>query len=255
MFEKIIAGKHKDAVVMSILAVLIAGNDSRADEMIHWGYSGEAGPEHWAELSPEYAVCGTGVNQSPVNISDTVVAELDPLELDYQGSSTTVINNGHTLQVDAKPGSSLRVGTEVFQLLQLHFHSPSEHHVDGKEFLLEAHFVHQNEQGEIAVVAVLFGDGSWNADLEKIGDAAPDTIGQSVLLDINFAELKVHTRLASYFRYNGSFTTPPCTEGVRWYVLKETGTMSPDQAARYVDLIGEDARGPQPLNARIVLER
>jgi carbonic anhydrase len=238
----------------SCIAIVIVSGELQADEYPHWNYSGATGPENWAALSPDYAACGIGVNQSPIDISDAFPSELDALEFDYRGGSTTVVNNGHTLQVNAEPGSRLRVEGQSFELLQLHYHSPSEHQINGEEFLLEAHFVHQNENGELAVVAVLFRDGAWNSDLEKIGKAAPATVGQSAPIDIRFEELKLHTSHGSYFRYNGSLTTPPCTEGVRWYILKMPARMSAKQAANFVDLIGDDARGPQPLNARIILE-
>ena len=242
------------SIFLSIVAVLIGGGELQAGEEPHWGYSGATGPENWAALSPEYAACGLGVNQSPINISDAFPSELSALEFEYLGGSKTVVNNGHTLQVNAEPGSWLQIEGQSFQLLQLHFHSPSEHQINGEQFLLEAHFVHQNDNGALAVVAVLFRDGAWNSDLEKIGTAAPARVGQTSPIDIRFEELKLHAGPESYFRYNGSLTTPPCTEGIRWYVLKTPGTISAEQAANFVDLIGEDARGPQPLNARIILE-
>jgi carbonic anhydrase len=164
------------------------------------------------------------------------------------------VNNGHTLQINARPGSFLRVSNDDFQLRQMHFHSPSEHRVDRETFPLEAHFVHENDQGELAVVGVLFRAGTWNSDLEKIGQAAPRAIGQSEAIDLEFRELGLFANPDSYFRYSGSLTTPPCTEGVRWYVLKATGALSTIQVENFVELIGEDARGPQPLNARVVLE-
>ena len=242
------------SIFLSIVAVLVGGGELQAGEEPHWSYSGATGPENWAVLSPDYAICEAGVNQSPVDIVSALSTKLGTLEPHYRSGSTTVVNNGHTLQVNADPGSRLQVEGQSFELLQLHYHSPSEHQINGEQFLLEAHFVHQNENGDLAVVAVLFRDGAWNSDLEKIGKAAPATVGQSALIDIRFEELKMNTRHESYFRYNGSLTTPPCTEGVRWYVLKTPGTISAKQAAAFVALIGEDARGPQPLNARIILE-
>ena len=246
----------KTAQVLLILTVLFGGPGWSAGGDVHWAYSGSTGPKYWAEISPEYAARGLGLNQSPINITDTVTAELEALQFDYRSGSTNIVNNGHTLQVNAEPGSWLRVGSENFQLVQLRFHSPSEHQIDGKAALLEAHFVHENDKGELAVVAALLNDGEWNADLEKIiGPSAPRTMGQSAPIDFKFQQFELYGDHESYFRYNGSLTTPPCTEGVRWYVLKATGTISRDQAASFVDLIGEDARGPQPLNARLVLER
>ena len=227
--------------------VLAAGGD------VHWTYSGDTGPQHWSELSPDYAACGIGVNQSPVDIVDTIPAELDTLVFDYRTGSIDIVNNGHTVQVNAEPGSTLRIRGETFQLEQVHFHSPSEHRIDGESFPLEAHFVHRDERGFLAVVAVLFRQGDRNVDLERIGKAAPEP-GKSLPFDIDFKALRLYRNHESYFRYSGSLTTPPCTEGVRWYILKTEETVAPQQAANFVDWIGKDARGPQPLNARVVLE-
>lgn len=240
-------------VFVLFLGALIAGG-LHAGEDPHWSYSGTTGPENWGTLSPDYTACSKGLNQSPINISKTFLSELGALEPNYRSGETTIVNNGHTLQINTEPGSWLHIEDQSFELLQLHFHSPSEHQINGEEFLLEGHFVHQNENGELAVIAVLFREGPWNSDLEKIGKVAPTAVGQSAPIDIRFEKLKLHTSHESYFRYNGSLTTPPCTEGIRWYILKMPATMSAKQAATFVDLIGEDARGPQPLHARIILE-
>lgn len=239
-----------------LLAMLLpVGNGPLADEDKHWSYTGETGPENWAKLSSSFAACGTGLNQSPIDIGKTVAAELEELRFDYKSKSTEIVNNGHTLQINVGPGSSMRVGNDVFQLLQLHFHSPSEHLLDGEKFPLEGHFVHQNKSGALAVVSILFRAGEWNSDLARIGAAAPKALHQPVPIDLNFTDLKLYHQHESYYRYNGSLTTPPCTEGVRWYVLKEPGHVAPEQAAKFVALIGEGARGPQPINARVVLEK
>ena len=225
-----------------------------AAEGVHWGYHGEIGPEHWAELSPEYAACGIGLNQSPIDITDTVEADLDTLNFDYHAGATAIINNGHTLQVNVAPGSWLRIGDDEFQLIQFHAHSPLEHQVNGELFPLEEHFVHQNESGALAVVSVLYRAGEFNGHIARLGAAAPTEINQPVQLDVDITFFELYSDHDSYYRYNGSLTTPPCTEGVRWFVLKTKGHIAPEQAENFVDLIGEDARGPQPLNARIVLE-
>jgi carbonic anhydrase len=166
-----------------------------------------------------------------------------------------IVNNGHTVQIDVGPGSWLRVGDDNFQLLQFHFHSPSEHQINGELFPLEGHFVHQNASGTLAVVGVLFRSGEWNTDLARIGSAAPEEFNQPEAIDLNIANLDLYRNHDSYYRYDGSLTTPPCTEGLQWYVLKDPGYIAPEQAAQFVQLIGEDARGPQPINARIVLEK
>jgi carbonic anhydrase len=247
-------GGISPALLATAIGLMIASSVSLAAENAHWSYSGENGPEHWSELSPDYAACGIGVNQSPVDITDTVAAELEPLVFDYRSHSSDIVNNGHTLQINAAPGSALHANGKTFELLQLHFHSPSEHRINGEAFPLEAHLVHKNEQGALAVVAILFRKGAWNEDLELIAQAGPKSVGQSVPFDINILDLQLHRNHRSYYRYSGSLTTPPCTEGIRWYILKRVETVDPQQAANFVSWIGEDARGPQPLNARVILE-
>ncbi len=237
------------ATLLSVGSILLA------DEKNHWSYSGATGPENWAELSPDFAACGNGFNQSPIDITKTVAADLATLQFDYKSHGTVIVNNGHTVQINVGPDSWLRAGGENFQLMQFHFHSPSEHQVKGEIFTLEGHFVHQNASGALAVVSVLFRKGEWNTDLARIGAAAPEAINQPEPIDLDIADLDLFRNHESYYRYNGSLTTPPCTEGVAWYVLKNPGHIAPEQAAQFVTLIGEDARGPQPINARIVLEK
>jgi carbonic anhydrase len=224
-------------------------------ESAHWTYAGDHGPAHWAELSAEYAACGIGVHQSPIDIDNPIAAELPPLRYDYQSIGTTIVNNGHTLQISAAPGSRLIVDDESFALQQLHFHSPSEHHINGEAFLMEAHFVHQNTEGDLAVVAVLYRQGPQNEVLATLGQLAPEEVGSVSNLEFDFKLISDRTNPASYYRYTGSLTTPPCTEGVRWFVSKSIHTISVEQRDEFVELIGEDARGPQPLNSRLVLER
>jgi len=246
--------KSRKAVSRGLLlaAVILVGS-AVAGEDVHWTYSGEHGPEHWGELSEAFEACSEGRNQSPVDIVDPVDADLEPIVLSYGGSTTAVVNNGHTLQVDVGPGSSLYVDGQKFELVQFHVHSPSEHRIGGKAFPMEAHFVHSNDRSELAVVGVLFRDGSRHPGLGAIGAAAPAEAGKSEPFDIPVGDLAVVPDGRAHYRYSGSLTTPPCTEGVRWLILEETGSLSSEQVETFVNLIGEDARGPQPLNGRLVL--
>lgn len=248
--------KHYTSCFAILSATLLSpGNALFADDESHWSYSGETGPENWSKLAPEFAACGNGVNQSPIDISKTISAELAPLQFNYESRGTTIVNNGHTVQINVAAGGWLRAEGEDFQLVQFHFHSPSEHQINGELFPLEGHFVHQNSSGALAVVGILFRAGEWNTDLARIGSAAPEAINQPEAIDLDIADLDLYGNHESYYRYTGSLTTPPCTEGVQWYVLKKPGHIAPEQAATFVKLIGEDARGPQPINARIVLEK
>jgi len=239
------------------IMVLWAGSvvgEARAGSDVHWGYHGETGPEHWASLSPDYRLCRYGLNQSPLDIRKTIHADLGPIEIDYVTRVTSVINNGHTLQLNVEPGSFMRAEGDQFELVQIHFHSPSEHQFKGKRFPLEAHLVHQDEAGEVAVVGVMFRLGAEHRDLKAIGQQASTQIGKSVSVDFDLKELTLHKSHRGYFRYSGSLTTPPCSEGLRWFLLKQTSHISQQQVDNFVKLIGNDARGPQPQGARIVLE-
>lgn len=218
-----------------------------------WAYEGELGPEHWGDLSPDYVQCKVGVNQSPIDIVAPLKADLPPLELDYPGQSIDLVNNGHTAQINVEPGNYLRVGGEAFELLQFHIHVPSEHRIDGKQFIMEVHYVHRDAQGHLAVVAILFDEGENPPNLTKYMDSIPSQVNTPVSLKVPLADMAMMKMDKDYFRYNGSLTTPPCSEGVRWFVLKNPGTIAGAQRDRFNELIGDDARGPQPVNARPVL--
>jgi len=225
-----------------------------ADREVHWSYSGEHGPAHWGDLSPDFVQCKVGLNQSPINITDAVDADLPALELDYTTSSTDVVNNGHTAQVNVKPGNFLRVGGEEFELKQFHLHTPSEHRVNGKSFLMETHYVHANKEGGLAVVALLHEEGAPSDALGRLVRDIPKKISESAVFQESLADIPIASTNKEYYRYNGSLTTPPCSEGVRWYVLKKPWPLSLEQQMQYQRLIGDDARGPQPINARVVLD-
>ncbi|MEH6588967.1 MAG: carbonic anhydrase family protein [Halioglobus sp.] len=230
------------------LAVQAAGND------VHWTYEGTHGPEHWGELSEDFVQCRVGLNQSPVDINSTIDADLPPLVLDYNGYTTELINKGHTGQANVEPGSFLRVDGQAFELVQLHLHTPSEHQIEGKQFLMEVHLVHQNESGELAVVAMLYDEGTSTREIEQYNFRLPADVGRAVPYRQPLSDFPAaNAPDIDYYRYNGSLTTPPCSEGVRWFVLKDINTTTREQQAVYKGLIGDDARGPQPQNARIIL--
>ena len=241
------------------LAGLCCALQLSAEEDVHWTYSGETGPANWGALSEEFAACRVGRNQSPIDIRTDKLIEtrLPAISLDYEGDTTSITNNGHTLQVNVTGSNRLEAEGDTFSLSQFHFHSPSEHRIDGEAFPLEAHFVHKNGSGDIAVVGLLFRLGEQNEVLPVLGDAAPQKAGETVPYAHALAQvLTMSTRdITSYYRYSGSLTTPPCSEGLRWYVIPMAATISQEQVDNYIALIGKDARGPQPLNARIVLHR
>jgi len=222
----------------------------------HWSYSGAGGPSHWAALDSHYRACGSGRGQSPIDIRtrDVHGEHLPELVFDYRPSPLHIIDNGHSIQVDIEPGSVLRIGDRSYQLVQFHFHHPSEERIDGKAAEMVAHLVHQDSQGALAVVAVMLDPGSANQVVETLWSHLPKQKDHEldftkVLIDP--AGLLPASR--GYFTYTGSLTTPPCSEGVRWIVLRSTATLSRREIATFAAHYPNDARPIQNLNGRKVL--
>jgi len=220
----------------------------------HWGYGGDDGPAHWGELSTEYQACQLGTHQSPIDLDGAIAANLPPLRLDYRETPLRILNNGHTIQVNYEPGSTLTIGDQTFELVQFHFHHPSEHQVHGKPAEMELHLVHRNAAGALAVLGVLLTVGSENAALQPIFAAMPDRPGpeQTVAGVTLNAQALLPRNLASY-RYFGSLTTPPCSEGVSWIVLQQPVTVSSAQIRQFADLFPSNARPVNALNQRFLL--
>ncbi len=221
----------------------------------HWGYTGHEGPGNWAELSGAYETCGSGLNQSPVDIVRGSPATLDEIEFHYQPAALDVVNNGHTIQVNYAPGSYMIVGGKRYELLQFHFHTPSEHTVEGHSYALEAHFVHENQEGGLAVVGVLMESGGANHVLIPIWEYMPATAKashQADSLHINAANLLPENK--HYYFYNGSLTTPPCSEGVKWFVMEHATSLSQPQLKKFFSVIGANARPVQPHHQRFIRE-
>jgi carbonic anhydrase len=225
-----------------------------APHQVHWGYKGEGGPSNWGKLSADYAMCGSGLNQSPINLTSFVEAELPPLTFNYAGMAVEIVNNGHTVQANYHPGSNLVVDGRIFHLKQFHFHSPSENLLSGKSYPLEAHFVHADEDGDLAVVAVLFADGEENRTLSMFWDQLPQA-GSSAILAAQVKATDLLPEDRDYYRFNGSLTTPPCSQGVIWLVMKQALPVSGAQVEKFTKLMGGPNNRPvQPLNARMVLQ-
>uniref|UniRef100_UPI002B4232B5 SPS_Carbon Anhydrase n=1 Tax=synthetic construct TaxID=32630 RepID=UPI002B4232B5 len=223
----------------------------------HWSYEGENGPENWAKLNPEYFWCNLK-NQSPVDISDNykVHAKLEKLHINYNKAvNPEIVNNGHTIKVSYEPGSYIVVDGIKFELKQFHFHAPSEHKLKGQHYPFEAHFVHADKHGNLAVIGVFFKEGRENPILEKIWKVMPENAGEEVKLahKINAEDLLPKDR--DYYRYSGSLTTPPCTEGVLWIVLKQPITASKQQIELFKSIMKHNNNRPtQPINSRYILE-
>jgi carbonic anhydrase len=219
----------------------------------HWDYSGEAGPQNWAKLTPEFQACN-GENQSPVNLDGFIEAELAPLQVDYRNGASEVANNGHTVQVAYEPGSTLTLDGKTFELIQFHFHMPSENQIKGQSYPLEGHLVHADQNGNLAVVAVMFKAGEQNAVLASLWKTPPaEGKKQPVAPRVNIRQMLPDD--LDYYRFNGSLTTPPCSEGVRWLVLKQPIVASQDQIEAMTKAVGHANNRPlQPVNARVILQ-
>ncbi len=239
--------------VLVVAGLLAATQIAGAAESAHWGYEGSEGPSHWAELNPAFATCGSGKNQSPINLTHFIESELGPLGFRYQAGGNEILNNGHTIQINYVPGSVLTVDGHDYELKQFHFHSPSENQIEGKSYPLEAHLVHADASGNLAVVAVMFDEGAKNTALAKAWAKLPQQAGQKSAADATVEDLLPEVR--DYYRYNGSLTTPPCTEGVTWLVMKNPVTASAEQIERFAHVIHQPNNRPlQPVNARPVLK-
>jgi carbonic anhydrase len=223
----------------------------------HWGYEGEAGPSNWSKLDPKFVMCALGKNQSPIDISGFVEADLKPLKFKYSASAQeiAIVNNGHTIQVNYAPGSSVTVDGREFELKQFHFHSPSENKIDGKQYPLEGHLVHADKDGNLAVVAVMFQEGAPSAALTKLWEKMPTKSGDKNALPAGMSVAQLLPAERDYYRFDGSLTTPPCSEGVRWLVLKKVATASKAQIDLFAKTVGHPNNRPlNPVNARTVLK-
>lgn len=217
----------------------------------HWGYSGDIGPEHWGELCPEFALCSLGHAQSPIDLADAQPAALAPVAFRYGEVRLCVGNNGHSIQVECDESSFIELDGQRYALRQFHFHAPSEHTVAGRYYDMEAHLVHASAQGELAVVGVFMQRGRHHAGLAALWEHMPQHEGESYTAEeiVVHPEVLLPTSRRAY-RYEGSLTTPPGTEGVHWIMLAEPIEISPAQLAAFCALYSGNNRPPQPRNDR-----
>jgi len=242
-------------IVVTFLGCLaMAASMARAAESAHhatgahhWAYTGEQGPKHWT------GTCSTGKEQSPIDIENAAPAELEPIAFDYHPAPLKIIDNGHSIQINYAPGSGITLGGQRYELAQFHFHKPSEEEIGGKHFAMVAHLVHKNAAGQLAVVAVLLQEGKSNPFIEALWQHLPsvkEKEEEAKGVTIDAGELLPGDR--AYYTFAGSLTTPPCTEGVTWLVLKTPVEISAAQVARFGKIYSANARPVQPLNGRIV---
>lgn len=226
-----------------------SGSNVKHQSGAHWGYEGDMNPARWGDTFP---LCGTGRSQSPVDIRGPFEKTAKPIKIEYKSGPLKIVNNGHTIQVQGTSGSKMSVAGDEYELMQFHFHRPSEELVEGKPGAMVVHFVHKGASGKLAVIGILLNEGKENVPLRSVFGNAPAHEGPEVQVpggvvspgDLFPANL-------DYFSYEGSLTTPPCTEGVSFFILKSFGTVSREQVESFPFKL--NARPVQPLNGRKIL--
>jgi carbonic anhydrase len=224
-----------------------------AAEGAHWSYEGGNGPAKWGDLDAANKVCSIGAQQSPIDIVAPIKSQLPPLKINWGRSADTIVNNGHTIQLNFAEGSTLAVGDAKYKLLQVHFHRPSEHMIGGKSYPMEAHFVHRADSGALAVVGVLMSTGKANAAFAKVVSTMRAKEGPPVKADTGFNPNTMLPKKLGYYRYPGSLTTPPCAETVEWLLLTTPIIVAEADVAGFAKLYPLNARPVQRDNRRYVL--
>ena len=222
---------------------------------IHWTYEGDAGPSHWAELSPEWAKCGAGRAQTPIDINTDYADRigLDDPVFHYHPLAPKIVNNGHTIEVDLPKGDAIELDGSYYELVQFHFHAPSEHRLNGRQYPMELHLVHKDAEGNLVVVGVFLEPGDALSTLGPVFDGMGLKTGQEKQLGVEVDPRGLVPADHSLLRYEGSLTTPPCSEGVRWVVFTHPMTVSPEQIGAFTKLYTGNARPVQALNGRTLL--
>ncbi len=220
-----------------------------------WSYEGNSGPEYWGDLDPAYIACMEGNAQSPIAIDRTVKSIKDNLQIHYAVSSGIVRDNGHTWEVVCEPGNYLKINGQRYGLRQLHFHSPGEHWIAGRPADMELHLVHINAAGAVVVLGILLDIGDENPFIDQVWQKVPSDEGDDYVEDIYDLQLPALVEpTAAYYTYNGSLTTPPCSEGVNWIILIKPQTIAYDQVRFFGNIFPNNNRPLQKLNGRTVRE-
>ncbi|CAN1552768.1 carbonic anhydrase [Limnohabitans sp. B9-3] len=240
------AGKNVKVLADCAVSKAPAHGKKDSHHAVHWAYDGEMGPEKWGD---EFPTCAKGSKQSPLNITGPFEKSKDVLTVAYKEGPLKILNNGHTIQVNVEPGSTLKINKDVYNLLQFHFHRPSEEQIDGKPMAMVAHFVHKSAEGKLAVLGVLLNEGKDNAAIQTLWNNAPMSEGPEVKPEkATFDPAKLVPAALTHYSYEGSLTTPPCTEGVNFYILKTPVDIGKKQVIDFP--FKRNARPVQPLNGR-----
>jgi len=248
------------ASVIALFAIVLAGatpalaQEHPAGGTPHWSYAGPDGPEHWGDLDPSFAACKSGQRQSPIDIQDAKPADLKAIKFDYKLAPMKIINNGHTILIRYEAGSSITVDGKQYQLVQFHFHHPSEEEINGQKFDMVLHLVHVHADGSAVAIADLLKSGNENPLIRDIWSHIPKETGKEAEFKkvmINAADLLPADQ--NYFTFDGSLTIPPCSD-VKWFVLKTPVELSPAQIAAFARMYPDNARPIQPTNGRKIEE-
>lgn len=241
-------------LMFGLMSVFIK-TDSLAGDKNQWGYTGHSGPRHWGGLAEEYFLCKAGREQSPININRSILYSSESIQFWYSSRPDNIVNNGHTIQVNMKEGSRITVAGKTYRLLQFHFHSPSEHQINGKPAAMVIHFVHQAEDGQLGVVGLLFDEGPANKTIRQLWKYLPRHPQDEAPLPATIDIKALLPNNRAYYNYTGSLTTPPCSEGVNWMILKGRASVARQQIKQFTRLFPRSVRPVQPINHRIVYAR
>jgi len=242
-------------IIMTTLSVMALSSTAvLADAAGNWGYEGDTGPAKWGSLSKEFSVCDTGRLQSPFDIKANFETSLPALSFNYSAAPLDVTRGAHGVTVAIPAGQTMTVGDDVYDLLQYHFHTPSEYHINGKSFPMSLHLVHKRKSdGALGVLGVMIEAGAANAAIEKIWSKLPAKAGNVASADVSINPADLLPDTHSYMRFSGSLTTPPCSEGVNWHMLEKPITMSAKQIGAFRAIAKMNARPLQPANNRLVV--
>ncbi len=221
---------------------------------LNWAYQGEAGPAAWARLRPEYRLCGNGQRQSPIDLRGGLAVDLEPVRFDYADGRFAVVDSGKTVKATLAPGNHIEIGGQRYELQHLQFNRPSEHRIDGRQFEMSAHLVHRDVQGQLAIVELLIDRGPPNPVVQTVWNNLPLEQGQEVPARATLPLQALLPEDRRYYTYMGSLTAPPCTEGVRWVVMRQPVSLSPAQIELFARIYPMNARPVQQLAGRRILQ-
>jgi carbonic anhydrase len=249
--------KNTIIAIFIVFVVALLLSEGEPKKLAHWDYSEDKGPKEWANLDERYNMCTQGKNQSPINIINSIDAKLPNLELQGEAKASTFTNNGHTVKVDFNSGNYLNFNNKKFSLKNIVFHTPSENQIDGKVYPMEAQLVHSDSYDNLAIISVLFEvSNDDNMTLNKLLRNLPESPEEGKTIEEIKSEVSGYELLPmnkDYYSFTGSLTTPPCNEGVRWFVMKDSVTISQNQLKDFETVINNNIRPVQEINARTIL--